>query len=544
MKVETNKQLLFGHSSRAELLKGVDILANAVKITMGPRGQNVVIERPGMPPHLTKDGVTVAQAVNLRSKFSNLGVQMIKEAANRTAEVAGDGTTTATVISHSIFSEGLKMLAAGYSPTEICKGVRIATEHVIKNLQEIAEPVTSDEEIIQVGTISSNGDETIGRLLCAAMKEVGRDGVIAVEDAKGFKTSLDVVEGTEINRGYISPYFITDQDKMSVIMNNPYVFLTNQKIISLNDILPLLEKIHDSQRPLLIIADDIEGDALQGLVLNKVKGTLNVCAIRGPEFGESRLHAMDDLGIMLNAEVLQPADDIKDFKLEDLGQCKKLVVGKNHTTFIDCAGSKENIEERASQLRELSSDPTLLGPDLDVISRRLTRLAGGVAILKVGGATEVELLEKKDRVEDALHATQAAVEEGILPGGGIALVRAARSLDTLKQSKTVDGVQVGIEIVKKACSSPLLQIANNSGASSQIVLEKVLRFRDDNKGYNAYKDEYVDMLDAGIIDPLKVVRSALEHASSAACNLLSVGCAMIEDDSSEHEDIDSLLVTQ
>lgn len=531
MSNNTNKQILFGHESRSELLSGVETLADAVRVTMGPRGQNVVIERPGLPPHLTKDGVTVAQAVNLKTRFPNLGVQMIKEAANRTAETAGDGTTTATVISHSIFSEGLKMLAAGYSATEICKGIKIATQHVIENLKSSAVPVTSDEEIVQVGTISSNGDETIGRLLCNAMKEVGRDGVITVEDAKGFNTTLDIVEGMEINRGYVSPYFISDQGKMSAIMDNPYILLLSRKVSTLNDVLPILEKVHESQRPLLIIADDIEGEALQGLVLNKVKGTLNVCAIKSPEFGETRVHATADLAITLGTRPYTDSDDLKDVELSDLGQCRKLVVSKTNTTFIDCSGDKNDIKSRALELKETMNDPGLSVPEKEALQRRLIRLVGGVAILRVGAPTEIELIEKRDRVEDALHATQAAVEEGILPGGGIALVRASKSLDNISTPKSMTGIQVGIDIVKKACYAPLSQIVNNAGSSPQIVLEKVLKTRDENKGYNAYTGEYVDMLSSGIIDPLKVVRSALEYASSAACNLLSVGCAMIEDES-------------
>jgi chaperonin GroEL len=374
------------------------------------------------------------------------------------------------------------------------------------------------------------------------MKEVGRDGVITVEDAKGFKTSLDVVEGMEINRGYVSPYFITDQGKMSVVMDNPLVLLLNKKITTLNDVLPVLERVHESKRPLLIIADDIEGEALQGLVLNKVKGTLNVCAIKSPEFGETRHHAMTDLGIMLGAEVFTDADDMKSVALEHLGKCKKLVVSKNQTTFVDCVGSQANIEKRALELREMIDEAGATSPERDALSRRLSRLSGGVAILRVGAATEIELAEKRDRVEDALHATQAAVDEGILPGGGIALVRASKTLDNMSSSKMMVGVQVGIDIVKKACAAPLSQIVDNSGSSSQIVLEKILKSRDDNKGYDAYNDEYVNMLEAGIIDPLKVVRSALEHASSAACNLLSVGCAMIEDDSEASGD-DSFLMS-
>jgi chaperonin GroEL len=545
MATDSYKEIIFDSKAREQLLEGVDVLANAVKITMGPRGQNVVIERPGQVPHLTKDGVTVARAINLRDRFLNLGVQMVKEAASRTAEVAGDGTTAATVLSQAIFNDGLKMLAAGYSSIEICKGINIATDEVVEYLKQIAIPVTSDDEIIQVGTISANGDKTIGELLCRAMSEVGRDGIIAVEEAKGFKTTLDIVDGTEINRGYLSPYFITNQDKMAAVMDNPYILLMNRKITSLNDILPLLEKVHGSQRSILIVADDVDGDALHGLVLNSVKGTLNVCAIRAPEFGESRVGALGDLATILGGKVLGVAssDDIKDTELEQLGTARKVIVGKNYTTFIDCAGSSEDIEKCADELRACLNDPTLLGPDRDVISRRLARLAGGVAILRVGGATEVELMERKDRVDDALHATQAAVEEGLLFGGGVALVRAARHLEGLKIHKKEVGIQIGIDVVRRACAVPFMQIVQNSGGSPEIILEKVSRSKDPRKGYDAAAGEYVDMMDAGIIDPLKVVRSSLEHAASAACNLLSVGCAMIEDDKDEECELGSSLVT-
>jgi len=537
MKQDSSKEKIFGQSARKQLLDGVNTLADAVKVTMGPRGQNVVIERPGMPPHLTKDGVTVARAVNLKSRFLNLGVQMVKEAASRTAETAGDGTTTATILSQAIFSEGIRVLAAGYSMTEICRGISIATEKVIESLREAAIPVTSDEEIIQVGTISANGDRTIGELLCQAMGEVGRDGIIAVEDAKGFKTSLDIVEGLEINRGYLSPYFITDQDKMAAVLDDPYILLLNGKVTSLNDLLPILEPIHEGQKNLLVIADDVDGEALHGLVLNRVKGSLGVCAIRSPEFGESRVSALDDLGVVLDCDVLMSSsDDLKNLSLDQLGRCKKVIVGKNSTTFIDCAGATKDIEDRAKELRTCLDDLTLSDVDHDSITRRLARLAGGVAIIRVGGATEIELLERKDRVDDALHATQAAVEEGLLAGGGVALVRAAKRLDDIKLvGKNNDGLKVGIDVVRKACAAPLKQIIENSGMSAEVIFERVHKSKQ-NKGYNVNTGDMVDMFEDGIVDPLKVVRSALENASSAARNLLSVGCAMVEDDS-EYDDV-------
>jgi len=540
MSDNSTKELVFGTEARTKLLEGVNILADAVRVTMGPRGQNVIIERPGLAPHLTKDGVTVAQAVNIRERFTNLGVQMIKEAAARTAEVAGDGTTTATVLSQAIYSEGLKMIAAGYSSAEIQRGIRFGTNHVLAALKELAEPVRSDEEIIQVGTISANGDRDVAELLCKAMSEVGRDGVIAVEEAKGFDTSLDVVDGMEIDRGYMSPYFINDQARMAAVLENPYILLINKKLLAIKDLLPVLEQIHQAQRPLLVVADDIDGDAMQGLVVNKMKGTLSVCAIRAPEFGESRVAALDDLGIMLNTTALPSStteDDLKALTVNDLGTCKKVVVTKLSTTFIDCPGDSHNIEERVTHIKDLLQDPGTSQQEHAVLSRRLCRLAGGVAILRVGAATEIALREKKDRVEDALCATQAAVEEGILPGGGVALVRASRGLEKLRTGKDIDGVHIGVDVLYRACAYPLRQIVENSGGSAEVILEKVLRLKG-NKGFDAKALEFVDMLESGIIDPLKVVRSALENAVSVACSLLSVGCSMVEDQKATPDDWD------
>lgn len=541
-KPDTTKQILFGAAAREKILDGVNTLANAVKVTMGPRGQNVVIERPGQSPHLTKDGVTVAKAVNLRGKFENLGVQLIKEAAARTAEVAGDGTTTATVLSQALYSEGLKMIAAGYSSTELQKGIVLGTELVIQSLKTSAVKVTSDEEIIQVGTISANGDRDVASLLCQAMKRVGRDGTIAVEDAKGFDTTLDVVEGMEIDRGFISPYFITDQSRMAAVLESPYVLLINKKLISIKELLPVLEQVHQSSRPLLIVAEDVEGDALQGLVVNKLKGTLNVCAIKAPEFGNARVSSLDDLGVLLGCVPLTAAsteNDLRSLSVDDLGTCKKAIITKTSTTFIDCAGSESKLKERLHDLRTNLSDPTISEQESQVLSRRLRRLAGGVAVLRVGAATEVALREKKDRVEDALCATQAAVEEGIVPGGGVALVRASHFLDKSLFSKELDGVAVGVEIVKRACTYPLRQIVENAGGSPEVIFEKIGRLKG-NRGFDAYTLEFVDMFESGIVDPLKVVRSALENASAAACSLLSIGCAMVEEDAVE-ESFDVLM---
>jgi chaperonin GroEL len=526
----TNKKIIFGDKARSGILKGVQTLFDAVKITMGPRGQNVVIERPGMSPHLTKDGVTVAKSINLRERFPNLGAQMVKESASVTADTAGDGTTAATVLSHAIFSEGLKMLSAGYSSSELRKGIERATEIVIDSLKKMTSPISSDDEIVQVGTISANGDKNIGTLLLEAMKSVGRDGVITIEEAKGFKTSLDIVEGMEIDRGYLSPYFVSNSERMTADLINPYIILINKKVVVMQDVLPILEKVHESGRSLMVIADDIEGDALQGLVVNKMKGTLSVCAIRSPEFGEARIHALQDLAIVLGTTVYSGdlTKELKEVTLNDLGQCKRISSGKSSTVFIDANGSAAAIDARVSSIRSYLSTPDLLDPERDSALRRLQRLAGGVAILRVGGATEIELRERKDRVEDALHATQAAVAEGILPGGGVALVRASKALGRLKEGGA-SGHKVGMEIVRKACESPMRQIVQNSGGTPDVVLARVHNYRG-NKGYDARSGKFVDMLETGIIDPLKVIRCALENASSTACSLLSVGCAVVEDE--------------
>ena len=545
MQGESLKKLSFDDAARLEISKGVNLLADAVKVTMGPRGQNVVIERPGLPPHVTKDGVTVAKSINLRSRYPNLGVQMVKEAASRTAELAGDGTTTATVLARSIFEEGLKMLAAGYSSSEIQRGIIAATDFVLDELRSMAIPVSKDEDIVQVGTISANGDRTIGELLLTAMKAVGRDGIITIEDARGYNTTLDVVEGCEIPRGFLSPYFVTDQDKMASVMEDPYVLLINKKITSLNQILPVLEKVHNSQGSLLIIADDVDGDALHGLVLNKLKGTLNVCAIRAPGFGESRVSSIDDMGVLLGCTpitAVTESDDLGDLDLESFGRCKKVVIGKHSTVFVGCAGEPVALEERVDSIQRLLADPSTNDRDMAVIKARLSMLAGGVAVLRVGAHTEIEMRERKDRVEDALNATQAAVEEGILPGVGVALVRASLQLKKKFKDAPGDGFFAGIEIVRKACQAPLRQISANAGAHPELVIQKIESSKKNNIGYNASLCEFTDMFESGIIDPLKVVRSALENSSSTARMLLSIGCAVIEDDDPISDKVDDELI--
>lgn len=522
------KSLTFDADARESLRKGVDTLTQAVRVTMGPSGQNVIIEVPGAPPIVTKDGVTVAKSIDLRDRNMNLGAQIVKEAASRTCDTAGDGTTTATVLTHAIFNGGLRVLSGDHSSPEVRAGMSWAVSSVISALRDLAKPITSDEEIIQVGTISANGEREIGELLSQAMRAVGRDGTITVEEAKGFSTSLQVVEGAEIDRGYLSPYFITDSERMVSSLDSPYILLTSGRISALKEILPILEKIHSSQKPLLIVADDVEGEAMQGLVVNRTKGILQVCAIKGPEFGENRLHAMQDLATLLNTKVLSNDSEIASVRLEELGRCKKAIIGRYKTVIVDAAGSKESIQARANEIKSQLDDPTLDQNDRDALRRRVARLAGGVAVLRVGGATEPELKERCDRVDDALHATKAAVEEGIVPGGGTALVRAAARARKLIPRSRGDSFCQGAEVVLQACTSPLRQIVTNAGRNPEMILARVERLRG-SMGYDAASERFVDTLESGIIDPLKVVRSALENAASAASILLSVGCTVVDD---------------
>lgn len=539
--MSTYKTLVFGDNARDKIAAGVDMLASAVKVTMGPSGQNVVIERPGRPPHLTKDGVTVAHAINLSDRFMNLGAQMVKEAAQRAAEIAGDGTTTATVLAQSMYSNGLRMIAAGFDPTELCRGMAAASREVENQIIDLSTPIECDEDIVHVGTISANGDASIGRLLCEAVKAVGEDGSIAVEEAKGFETSLDIVEGTQIERGYLSPYFVTNQDRMLIEFSNPFVLLVNKKITTLKEILPVLERVHESERPILIIADDVEGEALQGLVVNRLKGTLQVCAIRAPEFGDSRMKAFSDLGLLLGCKVFTAADfsSKETINPDEMGTCKKCTITGSSTLIIASQTNTSDVEDRVRSLRSQVEEPTLSDPEREALQRRISRLSGGIAVIRVGGATEVELRERKDRVEDALCATQAAIEEGIVPGGGVALVRAVKILDSIEQKGNED-YNCGVRIVKEACLDPLRQIVANTGGAPEVVLEKVSRAKG-AKGYDARNETYVDMIESGIIDPAKVVKSAVHHASSAARNLLSVGCAMVQDDSEINEEKNALL---
>jgi chaperonin GroEL len=524
------KNLVFGDDARERIQRGVNILADAVKVTLGPRGRNVIIERESGPPHLTKDGVSVAQAIDLRDRFENLGAQMVKEAAQRSAEIAGDGTTTSTVLAQEIYNEGLKMISAGFEQSDVCKGIMDAAAQVIQSVSEMSSPTETDEDIIHVGTISANGDREIGELIARALSAVGRDGSVTVEEAKGFESSLDVVDGTQIPRGYLSPYFITNSDKLLCELDNPYVILINKTVSSIKEILPLLERLHGESRSALIVTDDLDPEALQALAVNKLKGVLSVCAIKAPEFGDTRLHTFDDLSLMTGSPVINSAN-IDSLRLDQglrLGSCRRAIVSKTGTTLVGCTPpDAEQLKERVSALRDKLSDHSLQAPEREAIQRRLGRISGGVAVLRVGGSTEIELKERKDRVDDALHATQAAIEEGIVPGGGTALVRAAKGLDRLVQRDS-DSYNCGVRIMKNACHSPLRQIIVNAGTSPDVVLERVRKLKG-HMGYDARTESYRDMIEAGIIDPTKVVKSSVKHAAAVACSLLSIGAAVTFD---------------
>jgi chaperonin GroEL len=521
---QENRILIFSHEAREELLEGVNLLANAVKTTMGPSGQNVIIESAEGPPILTKDGVTVARSINLKDSYKNLGVQLIKEAASRTAEVAGDGTTTATVLSQALFQEGMKLLSSGYNSTKVREGMLDAKDKLLKELDKMSRPVNGDDDIINVGTISANGDREVGQFLCEAMNRVGKDGIITVEEAKGYNTSLDIVDGLKLNRGFVSPYFVTNNDKMVCELDNPLVLLANQVITSMNDLLPVLEVCHRDGNPLVLIADEIDGEVLKALVLNSIKGVLKICVIRSPEFGDSRVDTMNDLSLIFNTKVYSSAESLPD-KLQDLGKVKKAVISRYESVFVTSEKSKE-VENRAFTIREMINSPSVDSNQIEVLRRRLSNLAGAVAVLRVGGSTETELKEKKDRVEDALHATQAAVEEGILPGGGLALLRASCRVKNDK-SKNLD-FDAGFNMVLEAVKYPLWNITINSGESPDLIIHKVLEM-EDFVGYDARNKKFDNLLTAGIIDPKKVVRCALENSVSAANSLLSIGCSITFD---------------
>lgn len=520
------KQIKYNVEARTALKKGVDKLADAVKVTLGPKGRNVVIEKKFGSPTITKDGVTVAKEVELEDKLENVGAQMIKEVASKTSDVAGDGTTTATVLAQSIIEEGIKNVTAGADPMDIKRGIDIAKDAIIEGLKEISKEVTSNkEQIAQVGSISANNDPTIGKLISDAMEKVGKDGVITVEEAKSIETSLEVVEGMQFDRGYMSPYFVTNPDSMEAILEDPYILIHDKKISNMKDLLPILEKISQMGKPLMIIAEDVEGEALATLVVNKLRGTLRVAAVKAPGFGDRRKAMLDDIGVLTGGTVIS---EERGFKLENattayLGTAKKITVDKDNTTIVEGGGKRDEIKARINQIKT-QIDSSTSDYDKEKLQERLAKLSGGVAVLKVGAATEVEMKDKKARVEDALHATRAAVEEGIVPGGGVAFLRTIKKLDDIK----VTGDQlVGINIMRRALEEPIRQIVENAGHEASIVVMKVKEGKGDF-GFDAYKEKYVNMYEAGIIDPTKVTRIAIENATSIAGLLLTTEAIIAE----------------
>ena len=508
------KQLAFDESARNQIKGGVDALANAVKVTLGPKGRNVVLDKKFGAPTITKDGVTVAKEIELEDPYENMGAQMVKEVASKTSDVAGDGTTTATILAQAIYREGLKNVAAGRNPMALKRGVEKAVEVVVDRLQSVSRETSEKTEIAQVAAISANNDGEIGNLIADAMEKVGKDGVITVEEAKSLETTLDVVEGMQFDRGYLSPYFVTDPDRMETVLEDVYLLIHEKKISALKDLVPMLERVAQQGRPFLIIAEDVEGEALATLVVNKIRGTIRGAAVKAPGYGDRRTAMLEDLAVLTNGRVISEDLGIKleNVNLNDLGQAKRVVIDKDNTTVIEGAGSTESIQGRINQIRK-QIDDTTSDYDREKLQERLAKLAGGVAVINVGAATEVEMKEKKARVEDAMHATRAAVEEGIVAGGGVALVRAASALDDLSLDDETE--QVGVDIVRRALEEPLRQIAHNAGQEDSVILAKV-RDEADSVGYDALKDEFNDMFSAGVIDPTKVVRVALQNASSIA----------------------------
>ncbi len=521
------KDVRFGADAREKMLRGVDILADAVRVTLGPKGRNVVLEKSFGAPRSTKDGVTVAKEIELHDKFENMGAQMVREVASKTNDAAGDGTTTATVLAHSIVREGAKSVAAGMNPMDLKRGVEKAVEAVVADLKRRSKKVKSNEEIGQVGTISANGDKTVGKMIAEAMAKVGNEGVITVEEAKSLDTELEVVEGMQFDRGYISPYFITNADKMVAELEEPYILIHEKKLSSLQPILPLLEAVVQSGRPLVIIAEEVEGEALATLVVNKLRGGLKVAAVKAPGFGDRRKAMLEDIATVTGGQVISEDLGIKleNVKLNMLGTAKKVRITKDDTTIIDGSGKKSDIQARVSQIK-MQIEETTSDYDKEKLQERLAKLAGGVAVIRVGGATEVEVKEKKDRVDDALNATKAAVEEGILPGGGAALLYATKALNGLTGEN--EDQNAGIAIVRKAIQTPLRQIVENSGVEASIVVGKLLEQKSNTYGFDAQTEKYVDLVEAGIVDPTKVVRIALQDAASVAALLITTE-AMVAD---------------
>ncbi len=519
------KEIVYTESARNLILAGVNALADAVKVTLGPKGRNVVIEKSFGSPTVTKDGVTVAKEIELENRFENMGAQMVREVASKTSDVAGDGTTTATVLAQAIYREGSKLVAAGHNPMEIKRGVDKAVETICESLKKMAKQTKDPKEIAQVGTISANGDKEIGEKLAQAMEKVGKEGVITVEESKTAETILEVVEGMQFDRGYLSPYFVTDPERMEAVLDDAYILISEKKISNMKDLLPVLEAIARSQKPLLIISEDIEGEALATLVVNKLRGTLHCAACKAPGFGDRRKEMLKDIAILTGGQVIAEELGLKleNVTISDLGRAKRVTLDKDNTTVVDGAGDKEKIKGRIAEIRA-QVESTTSDYDREKLQERLAKLVGGVAVIKVGAATETEMKEKKARVEDALHATRPAVEEGIVPGGGVALIRAQASLDTLKLDEEQ---RFGVSIIRRAIEEPLRQIVGNAGLEGSIVVNKVKEGKDDF-GYNAASDQYGNLLSQGVIDPVKVVRSALQNAASVASLMLTTECLVAE----------------
>jgi chaperonin GroEL len=519
------KEIKFSQEARNAILRGVNILTDAVKVTLGPKGRNVILEKSFGSPTVTKDGVTVAKEIDLEDKFENMGAQMVKEVASKTSDTAGDGTTTATVLAQAIYREGSKVVAAGANPMDVKRGIDLAVEEVINELKKLSKPTKDQKEISQVGKISANNDETIGNIIAEAMNKVGKEGVITVEEAKGMETTLDVVEGMQFDRGYLSPYFVTDPEKMEAVLENVYILLNEKKISNMKDMLPILEQIAKMGKPFLILAEDVEGEALATLVVNKLRGTLKCCAVKAPGFGDRRKAMLEDIAILTGGKMISEDLGIKleNIKLNDLGQAKRIVIDKDNTTIVDGAGDKDDIEARVKQIRA-QIEETTSDYDREKLQERLAKIIGGVAVINVGAATETEMKEKKARVEDALNATRAAVEEGIVPGGGVAYLRC---LPALEKTKLEGDKKIGVNIIKKALEEPIRQIANNAGQEGSVICEKV-RNEKGAFGFDAAQDEYTDMIKAGIIDPTKVVRLALQNAASVASLMLTTEAIVAE----------------
>jgi len=520
------KDIVFNQEARQKILSGVNTLANVVKVTLGPKGRNVVIDKTFGSPQVTKDGVTVAKEVELEDKFENMGAQMVKEVASKTSDNAGDGTTTASVLTQAIYMEGSKVVVAGANPMDVKRGVDKAVEVVVEELKKMSKPTKDQKEIAQIGAISANNDETIGNIIAEAMDKVGKEGVITVEEAKGMETTLEVVEGMQFDRGYLSPYFVTNPDRMEAVVADPYILINEKKISSMKDLLPILEQVAKMGKPLLIIAEDVEGEALATLVVNKLRGTLQVCAVKAPGFGDRRKAMLEDVAILTGGRMISEDLGIKleGVQLADLGTAKRITIDKDNTTIVDGGGSAEDLSGRVKQIRA-QIEETTSDYDREKLQERLAKLVGGVAVINVGAATETEMKEKKARVEDALNATRAAVEEGIVPGGGVALLRTIESVENLDLD--VDDQKIGVNIIRRCLEEPLRQIANNAGKEGSVIVQRVKEEKDDF-GYDAAKDKFAHMIEAGIIDPTKVVRTALQNAASVASLMITTEAMIAE----------------